>query len=77
MNLEAIEKRIRRLDELSLEIGRDISDWRKGEDPLLYLERRALVSALHDTLSAVEEARVRLVRAEIRIKAEARESLEG
>jgi hypothetical protein len=40
---------------------------RKCNDPLLYLERKAYLTAIHDALSGVEAARVTLVKVRYRI----------
>jgi hypothetical protein len=67
MNAAAIAARIRRLDQLSRGIAREISIVDKADDPLLYLERRAYLDALLATVRGVETARVALVKARQRI----------
>jgi hypothetical protein len=50
--------RVRRLDELTRGLARELALWKQGNDPLLYLERRAYVNAMQDALAGLEEARV-------------------
>lgn len=64
-----IEARVRRLDELAKGLAREVVLWRGGNDPLLYLERRAYVNALQDALEASEKARIVLSQALDRIAA--------
>ena len=73
MNAAAIAARIRRLDQLSRGIAREISIVDKADDPLLYLERRAYLDALLATVRGVEAARVALVKARQRIDRGGRE----
>jgi hypothetical protein len=40
---------------------------REGNDPLLYLERKAYLGAIQDTLAGVEAARVTLAKARQRL----------
>ena len=67
-----VEKRLRRLEELTRGLSREVSLWKEGNDPLLYLERRAYLNAIQDALAGVEEARVVLARAWQRIAEERR-----
>ena len=67
MNAAAIAARVRRLDQLSLGLAREISIVDKANDPMLYLERRAYLDALHATVRGVEAARVVLVKARQRL----------
>ena len=64
-----IEARVRRLDELAKGLAREVVLWRAGNDPLLYLERRAYVNALQDALEASEKARIVLSQALDRVTA--------
>ena len=52
---------------LSRGIALQISIVSKADDPILYLERRAYLDALHATLRGVEAARVVLVKARQRL----------
>ena len=62
-----VEKRLRRLEELTRGLSREVSLWKEGNDPLLYLERKAYLNAIQDALAGVETARVVLARALQRI----------
>lgn len=58
-----VSTRIQRLDELARGLAKEVVVWREGNDPLLYLERKAYINAIQDTLAAVEAARVALAKA--------------
>ncbi len=62
MNLEELQARVRRLDQLSRGLSKEVTLWRKGNDPLLYLERKAYLGAIQDALAGVESARVLLAK---------------
>jgi hypothetical protein len=47
-----------------------VSRWKGGNDPLLYLERKAYLGAIQDALAGVESARVILARVRRRLEAE-------
>jgi len=51
---EGVEARLSRLDEMSAGVAKEIELWRKGQDPLLYLERRAYLNAMQDLLAGVK-----------------------
>jgi hypothetical protein len=63
----SLQARVKRLEELSRGLAREVLLWKEGSDPLLYAERRAYLSAIQDALSGVEEARVVLARARQRL----------
>lgn len=67
-----VEARLRRLEELTRGLSREVSLWKEGNDPLLYLERRAYLNGVQDALAGVEAARVVLARAVQRLRAESR-----
>jgi hypothetical protein len=67
-----VEARLRRLEELTRGLAKEVTLWREGNDPLLYLERRAYLSGVQDALAGVEAARVVLAKACQRLKAGAR-----
>jgi hypothetical protein len=72
-----IDKRVRRLDNLTRGLSQEIALWKEGSDPLLYLERRAYLNAIQDALAGIEAARVVLARASQRISTSpVREGLE-
>ena len=58
-----VEKRLRRLEELARGLSKEVALWKEGNDPLLYLERKAYLDAIQDALAGVEAARVVLARA--------------
>jgi hypothetical protein len=62
-----VEKRLRRLEELTRGLSREVSLWKEGNDPLLYLERKAYLNAIQDALAGAETARVVLAEALQRI----------
>ncbi len=68
MNLSDLRARIRRLDDLSRGLAREVALWKTGNDPLLYLERKAYLGAIQDALAGVEAARVVLAKAQLRLK---------
>jgi hypothetical protein len=63
MNLQDLTARVRRLDELRRGLAKEVTLLRKGNDPLLYLERKAYLTAIQDALAGVEAARVALAKA--------------
>jgi hypothetical protein len=68
MNLADMTARVRRLDELARGLAKEVALWKKADDPLLYLERKAYLDAIQDALAGVEEARVILARARQRLE---------
>jgi hypothetical protein len=57
-----IEGRVRRLDELARGMAKECVVIRKADDPLLYLERKAYLTAIQNAIAGVEAARVVLAR---------------
>jgi hypothetical protein len=72
MNVTDLAARVRRLDALVRGLAKEVALWRGGNDPLLYLERRAYLKAIQDALAGLEEARVVLARARQRMGTEPR-----
>jgi hypothetical protein len=68
MKLPDLEARVRRLDELARGLAKEVTLWKAGNDPLLYLERKAYLGAIQDALAGVEAARVVLARARQRLE---------
>jgi hypothetical protein len=68
MNLTDLRARVRRLDELARGLAKEVSLWKGGDDPLLYLERKAYLGAIQDALAGVEAARVILAKAHQRLE---------
>jgi hypothetical protein len=58
-----LEGRVRRLEVLSRGLAKEVGLWKAGDDPLLYLERRAYLNAIQDALAGLEGARVVLAKA--------------
>lgn len=77
MDRESIAKRVNRLEALSRELALEITQWRAAQDPLLYLERRAVIVAMQDALGGIESARVLLVKASIRLAGQKQEETAG
>jgi hypothetical protein len=65
-----LPRRITRLEQLLRGLSREILLWRKGNDPLLYVERQAYLEAIQTALSGVEDARVVLTRVRLRLESE-------
>jgi hypothetical protein len=65
-----VEKRLQRLEDLTRGLSKEVSLWKEGNDPLLYLERKAYLNAIQDALAGVEAARVVLARALQRAQAD-------
>lgn len=68
MTLTDLQSRVRRLDRLARGLAKEITLWKGGNDPLLYLERKAYLAAIQDALAGVEAARVALARARARAR---------
>jgi len=63
-----VAARVKRLDQLTRGLAKEVVIWDEHDDPLLFVERRAYLKAIHDALSGVESARVVLARARQRIE---------
>jgi hypothetical protein len=72
-----VVKRVRRLEDLTRGLSREVALWKEGTDPLLYLERRAYLNAILDALAGVEAARVVLARASQRLQDEEQREQSG
>jgi hypothetical protein len=70
ITLTDLSARVRRLDELTRGLAKEVAIWKEGDDPLLYRERRAYLGAIQDALAGVESARVVLARARQRLEPE-------
>jgi hypothetical protein len=62
-----VAARVERLHELSIGLAREVVVIRQGQDPLLYLERKAYLAAIGDAIAGVEGARVVLARVRQRL----------
>jgi hypothetical protein len=71
-----VEARVRRLEELTRGLSKEVALWKDGNDPLLYLERRAYLNAVQDALAGLEAARVVLARAAQRTRRDAQRAAE-
>ena len=70
MNLTDLMARVRRLDELARGLAKELTLWKDGADPLLFLERKVYLGAIQDALAGVESARVVLAKASQRLEKE-------
>jgi len=70
VNMKDLAMRIRRLDELSRGLAKEISLWKECNDPLLYQERRGYLRSIQRALEASESARVILVEVRLRLEKE-------
>jgi hypothetical protein len=68
ISLANLVVRLRRLDELTRGLAKEVVLWKECNDPLLYLERKAYLKAIQDALAGVESARIVLARARQRIE---------
>jgi hypothetical protein len=58
-------------------LAKEVALWKEGDDPLLYLERKAYLNAIQDALAAVETARIVLAKTWQRLKTEGRTGKRG
>jgi hypothetical protein len=70
MTLRDLTARVRRLDELSRGLAKEVVLWKECNDPLLCLERRAYLGAIPHAVAGVEAARVVLAKARQRLEGE-------
>jgi hypothetical protein len=63
IGLAEVAARVRRLEELTRGLAKEVALWKEGNDPLLYLERKSYLNAIQDALAGVDSARVVLARA--------------
>jgi len=63
MNLNDLEARVQRLDQLSCGLAKEGILVEKCNDPLLYRERQDYLAAIRAALSGIEGARVALAKA--------------
>jgi hypothetical protein len=59
----ALQGRIDRLDQLVRGLAREVLFWQEDMGPLLYVERKQYLGAIHEALSGLDRARVTLARA--------------
>ncbi len=55
-----VKTRVARLDELTRSLRKETVVIREAQDPLLYMERRRYLDALHKAVGGLETARVEL-----------------
>jgi hypothetical protein len=58
LQLHDFKARIARLNDLTMVLAKQATAWKKGEDPLLYLERKQHLNTMLNALVGLEEARV-------------------
>jgi hypothetical protein len=63
-----VAARVKRLDQLTRGLAKEVVIWDQHDDPLLFVERRAYLKAIRDALAGVESARVILAKARQRIE---------
>jgi hypothetical protein len=63
MSAADIAARVRHLDQLSRGLMKELVQVETADDPMLYLERRAYLTAMLQALSGIEGARVTLAKA--------------
>jgi hypothetical protein len=68
MQLTDIRRRVKRLERLSMGLAKELDIIGKGEDPLLYRERKQYLESMRNALSGTEAARVILARAAQRLE---------
>jgi hypothetical protein len=68
-----VEARVRRLEELTRGLSKEVELWKAGGDPLLYLERKSYLNAIQDALAGAEAARVVLAKALSRVRKDAQQ----
>jgi hypothetical protein len=68
VNLPDLAARCRRLEALTVGLMREHAAIAEGNDPLLYLERRAYLAAVRGAVSGLDSARVVLAKARQRIE---------
>jgi hypothetical protein len=69
MDLKAITARVKRLDGLARGLAKEVVQFNEDTlTPLLYVERRGYLLALHRALGGVAEARLALVKARRRLE---------
>ncbi len=66
--LHHVQARVVRLDELTRGLRKEIVAIAAGEDPLLYLERKAYMTALRGAVEGLDQARVVLAGAAMRLE---------
>jgi hypothetical protein len=62
MNLSDLRARVARLDQLARGLAKEVTLWKSCNDPLLYVERKAYLGAIQNTLAGAEAARVALAK---------------
>jgi hypothetical protein len=70
MDFNDVTARVNRLDQLARSLAAEVGIWKKGKDPLLYVERQAYLNAIQDALAGIDSARVVLVRVRARLEGE-------
>jgi hypothetical protein len=70
VNLADLVGRIRRLEQLSRGLTRELTLWKACNDPLLYLERRTYLGQIQNASKAIEAARALLVQVQQRLENE-------
>ena len=67
MTASDLEARVRRLEQLTRGLAKEVLRWKEGNDPLLFLERKAYLEALQAGLAGLDQARAVLAEARRRL----------
>jgi hypothetical protein len=73
ITLADLSARVRRLEQLTRGLAKEVVLWKECNDPLLYMERRAYLEAMQNGLAQLDNARVVLARARQRLTSGANE----
>jgi hypothetical protein len=67
ITLADLTARVRRLEQLTRGLAKEVVLWKKCDDPLLFLERKAYLEAMQNGLAGLDGARVVLAQARQRL----------
>ena len=67
ITLADLTARVRRLEQLTRGLAKEVDLWKKCDDPLLFLERKAYLDAMQNGLANLDGARVVLAQARQRL----------
>ena len=67
ITLADLTTRVRRLEQLTRGLAKEVVLWKKGDDPLFFLERKAYLDAMQNGLANLDVARVALAQARQRL----------
>ncbi len=67
ITLADLAARVRRLEQLTRGLAKEVILWKKCDDPLLFLERKTYLEAMQNGLANLDDARVVLAQARQRL----------